>query len=166
VSWFLEFIDATREKEIAETLVDATRKPCHRAERLVFKWFRGIHLDPQEKWWEDTPWGKSSGEGEPPAPEWPDWPGPVAGFEVNLIALPLTTEIIFSRIFDYPKCVLEREQEGMGMWEYITEYNLEEEEILPFRDNVPYPGKLHYRATPFNAAGEVGIISEGTIEVV
>jgi len=54
-------IDATREKEIAETLVDTKRDACHKAERLVFTWFRGIHIDPEEKWWEDTPWGTSSG---------------------------------------------------------------------------------------------------------
>ncbi len=110
-------------------------------------------------------WTPGSGEPEPGVEGVP-WPGPMAGFEVNLIALPLTTEIIFTRIFDCPKCVLERELEGTGAWEFITEYDLEEEEILPFRDNVPHPGKWHYRATPFNAVGEVGVVSEGTIEVV
>jgi len=54
-------IDATRDKEIAETVADTTREPCHVAERLVFHWFKGIYLDPQDPWWSDTMWGASSG---------------------------------------------------------------------------------------------------------
>ncbi|MCD6502515.1 hypothetical protein J7L01_07920 [bacterium] len=77
-------IDATREKEIAETLVDVKREACHVAERLIFSWFRGIHLNPEEKWWEDTPWGTSSGGGEEPGGELPELPAAPTGFAVEL----------------------------------------------------------------------------------
>jgi|GEM_PF-2502205 len=161
-----EYSQRQNEKDIA-------RADYNEIERRAFNWYAAYYTDGQDIYWEQTPWGKAyseSGGGEEPEPEpgveGVPWPGPMAGFEVNLIALPLTTEIIFTRIFDCPKCVLERELEGSGMWEFITEYDLEEEEILPFRDNVPHPGKWHYRATPFNAVGEVGVVSEGSVEVV
>ena len=166
-----EIRDEEAEKKAATVLKNEVRR---RGEKMFSRLrHRAISL-----WGDDDPrmleiglvpksmiWTEGSGEPEPGVEGVP-WPGPMAGFEVNLIALPLTTEIIFTRIFDCPKCVLERELEGTGAWAFITEYDLEEEEILPFRDNVPHPGKWHYRATPFNAVGEVGVVSEGTIEVV
>ena len=71
-------IDATREKEIAETVADETRAPCHAAERLVFHWFKGIYLDSKDPWWADTMWGCSCGGGSGGSgTKWDDVPGEV-----------------------------------------------------------------------------------------
>ena len=65
-------ITATRETEDAQNLTLTTRATCNDAERLVFNWYRGLHLDPQDEWWTSSPWGASSGGGDTeqlPAPE-------------------------------------------------------------------------------------------------
>ncbi|MCK5833979.1 hypothetical protein KAH81_09975 [bacterium] len=103
---------------------------------------------------------------EPEAPEGVPFPGPMGLFKVSVVVgLSLTVEVILTKIIGCPRCVLEREQDGSGVWEYITEYNLDADEILPFRDRVPFPGIFHYRATPYNELGEPGISSEDTVEV-
>ena len=87
-------IDATREKEIAETLVDTKREACHKAERLIFTWFRGIHIDPGEKWWEDTPWGTASGGGEEPGGELPEIPDKPEGVYANFMTEPVIAMLV------------------------------------------------------------------------
>jgi len=74
VAYLLEFeafntaraaqITATRETEDAQNLTLTTRESCNVAERLIFNWYRGLHLDPQDEWWTSSPWGASSGGGD------------------------------------------------------------------------------------------------------
>lgn len=63
-----EFIDATRDAEDAQNLVLQEREACQKQERLVFNWYRGLHLNPRDEWWTGTPWGASSGGDAPAAP--------------------------------------------------------------------------------------------------
>ena len=101
-----------------------------------------------------------------PSPTLPPWPGPMESFTLRqVMGMILWVEVVVTRIVGCPRCVLEREQDGTGVWEYVTEFDLEAEELWPFREKVPFAGIWHYRATPFNAEGEPGIASEGTVEV-
>ena len=146
------------------------REAHNQISQEIFNWYRANYTDPQNEYWIKTPWGKSpGGSGEPEEPEEPEgvpFPGPMGLFKVSVVVgLSLTVEVILTKIIGCPRCVLEREQDGSGVWEYITEYNLDADEILPFRDRVPFPGIFHYRATPYNELGEPGISSEDTVEV-
>jgi len=81
------YIEKTRDVEEAQNLLLTNRALCHEAERLVFHWYKGLHLDGNDEWWTATPWGTvSGGSGEEPGGdgellEIPDAP---TGFTVEL----------------------------------------------------------------------------------
>ncbi len=93
---YTAYIAKTRDVEEAQNLFLEKREACHHAERLIFHWYKGLHLDGDDEWWTATPWGTvsggSGGGGEEPG-SWEDAPtnftvregmGGVAHMEANI----------------------------------------------------------------------------------
>ena len=54
---------ANIDKNQAQNAKDLARSSALMAERGMFNWYRGFYTDPQNDFWTETPWGKSSGGG-------------------------------------------------------------------------------------------------------
>ena len=107
---YTAYIAKTRDVEEAQNLFLEKREACHDAERLVFHWYKGLHLDGEDQWWTATPWGTVSGGGgaEEPGPEPPEnWDDEPTGFTVTKSPLGDSIDI---------NCVIHTEADGINIY--------------------------------------------------
>lgn len=145
----------------AQDDVVAAREACHAKERDIFNWYNGFHPDSEAEWWTSTEWGTSSGgESEPPAPEWPDWPGPVEG-SIEQVAEG-RARITYSGLNGGKTLTIERLMQGETEWTTEAESLPidDPEELTTFDDAGLDKKKYTYRLTPYNEAEEAGIALE------
>ena len=99
-------------------------------------------------------WG---GETEPPAPEWPDWPGPVEG-AIEQVA-EAEVRIIYTGLNGGKTLMIERMMQGEAEYTIITQgLPLDDpEDPFSFDDTNLEKKKYSYRLVPFNEAMEAGV---------
>jgi hypothetical protein len=146
-----EYSQRQEEREVA-------RREHHVIERAIFNWYRGLHQDPYESWWTNTPWGRAGGGGEePPALEWPDWPGPVEAsaeqIDEGLV------RITYSGLNGGKTLRIDRLKQGDADYVLVTDgLPLDDpEEVMPFDDDHLDKKKYTYKLTPFDEAMEAGL---------
>jgi len=111
-------------------------------------------------------WSKptySGGEEEPPAPEWPDWPGP-ADFEANYLGKNIV-ELVYGGVVSAVSGTIRRKDEEEDWVEIISGLPMDDENRVPFRDTKVSPGEYNYEFIPFNEANEEGIPSYSMVVV-
>jgi len=142
--------------QAAQNDMEELRIPIQEQERKIFDWYRSRHSDSNDPWWTDTPWGTSSGE-EPPAPDWPDWPGPVEAsaeqIDEGLV------RITFSGLNGGKTLRIDRLKQGDADYVLVTQgLPLDDpEEVMPFDDNHLDKKKYTYKLTPFDEVGNPGM---------
>jgi len=151
-----EYLTTFNDAQQAQNAVLTTREACHDAERKIFNWYRARHKDPNDEWWTGTWWGTSSGE-EPPAPVWPDWPGPVEAsaeqIDEGLVRL------TYSGLNGGKTLRIDRLKQGDADYVLVTQgLPLDDpEEVMPFDDNHLDKKKYTYKLTPFDEVGNPGM---------
>jgi len=111
-------------------------------------------------------WSKptySGGEEEPPAPEWPDWPGP-ADFEANYLGKSIV-ELVYGPVTGAIKGTIRRRKTPAMNWEIVTEGLPMDENRVPFRDTKVEPGDYEYEFVSYNAENEPSVAAYDTVTV-
>ena len=140
----------------AQNDVLTTRAAIHECEREIFGWYRARHKNGTDEWWTATWWGTTSGGEEPPAPEWPDWPGPVEAsaeqIDEGLVRL------TYSGLNGGKTLRIDRLKQGDADYVPVTDgLPLDDpEEVMPFDDNHLDKKKYTYKLTPFDEVGNPG----------
>jgi len=147
-----------QEAQIAQNDMVTTREVCHEHERKIFFWYRSRYRDPKDEWWTESPWGRtsSSSSSEPPAPVWPDWPGPVEASAVQIGEG--LVRITFSGLNGGKTLRIERLKQGDADYVLVTQgLPLDDpEEVMPFDDDHLDKKKYTYKLTPFDEGGNPG----------
>ena len=142
------------------------RDSHHEIEREIFNWYRAHYPKPEDDYWVKTPWGKSSGgEGEPPAPVWPDWPGPVEGSIAQMTEG--LVRITYSGLNGGKTLRIERLKHGDPEYVPVTDgLPIDDpEELTTFDDDHLDKVTYTYKLTPFNEAMEAGVPLEIEITI-
>jgi len=155
------------DKQDAVAYKNQCRDTLLECEREIFHWYRAAHPDADDPWWSATPWGTASGEPEePPAPVWPDWPGPVEGSIAQMTEG--LVRITYSGLNGGKTLLLERLKHGEMEYVIVTDgLPIDDpEEVMPFDDNHLEKGTYTYKLTPFDEAGNPGVPLEIDITVI
>ena len=141
----------------------AAREACNERERAIFSFFRGEDLP--DGFWTDSMWGLPGGGEEPPAPDWPDWPGPAETFTASIIE-PGVVELVYSGVKESTIGWLHRRKVGIVDWSLVADdLPMNAEDIVPFRDYDVLPATWEYRFIPMRG-DEHGEASYAIVEVV
>jgi hypothetical protein len=136
------YAEATRDREIAQNALLISREAINHEERRLFNWYRGLYTNPEDEWWTETPWGKSSGGsggggGEEPQPgSWEDAPTNFVVREGVAGSALLTADI-------------HRDADGCAVFMAETDLGVAEPPMRPGEPIVPLippldPGKFSY----------------------
>jgi len=147
---------AIQTAQLLQNEKDEARKQSEGVLDALIDWYRIYYKSPQDEYWTQTPWGKSSGEGEPPAPVWPDWPGPVEASAVQIGEG--LVRITFSGLNGGKTLRIERLKQGDADYVLVTQgLPLDDpEEVMPFDDDHLDKKKYTYKLTPFDEGGNPG----------
>jgi len=160
-----EHFAAMNAAQEAQNDVLTTREACNEQERKIFNWYGARYSDPKDEWWTGTWWGASGGGGEPPAPEWPDWPGPVEA-SIEQIDEGLV-RITYSGLNGGATLTIERMMQGESEWT-LCAAGLpidDPENLTTFDDGHLDKKKYVYKLTPFNEDEDRGTAVEIEIDV-
>jgi hypothetical protein len=91
------FYSTDSDRETAQNEVLAAREAIHVIERGAFNWYRSRHIDGQDEFWTDTPWGCTSGgeeEGETGEP----FPAAPQNFAVTHNEMPSMNNLSWNKL--------------------------------------------------------------------
>lgn len=148
---YTAYIAKTRDVEEAQNLFIEKRELCHHKERLIFHWFKGLHMDGEDEWWTATLWGTVSGGGGEPSVVYPVFPEPPETFTAEDKGGGMT-EVVYGYVDGATHGLLERRKAGSAEpWIEVSDHlPMDKDNMLPYRELHVPPGEWEYRFTPMN----------------
>lgn len=138
ISMAQEYSQRQEEREVA-------RKEHHVIERAIFNWYRGLHQDPYDSWWTNTPWGTASGGGD-------ETPTELTGSATEIG--PGVWDLWCSKPEDVVDAKVEMQELPDGPVKIVTEHmTIEEGVFVPFRLRDIPPGSYRVFFTAYDESG-------------